>query len=105
MGHRYILAIEWEEARCSPGDPRIPAQWRGLGSFSSVPFDDGVVGQGEYEGRYRPASEAMADAAPNDPNYSFAQEMAGGSADDVRRALERATPQERQSFTPPAPCD
>jgi hypothetical protein len=25
-GHSYILALEWEEARCGPGDPMQPAQ-------------------------------------------------------------------------------
>lgn len=104
-GHSYLLAIEWEEARCSPGDAKIPAQWRGLGSFSAVPFDDGVVGQGEFEGRYRSASKAVAAADPDDPNYSFGQQMAGKSAADVQGALEQTKPATREVFTPPAPCD
>ncbi len=105
LGHTYLMAVEWEEARCSPGDPRIPAQWRGLGSSSTVPFDGGVVGQGEFEGRVRSLEEAARDADPADPNYSFAQRMVGRGVDDVRRALEATAPGQRQQFAPPAPCD
>jgi hypothetical protein len=105
LGHTYLLAIVWEEARCSPGDPRQPAGWQGLGAASTVPFDGGVVGRGEYEGRVRTLEEARADVRPGDPNLSFGQELVGGSAGDVRRALDRAVPGTPEEFTPPAPCE
>ena len=36
-GHTYVVAVSWEDARCSSGDPRVSAQWRPLGGAAVVP--------------------------------------------------------------------
>ena len=84
-GHSYLMAVAWEPARCSPGDPRQPARWTGLGSASIVPFDNGIVGEGEFEGRVRSAAEAKQDADPSSPNFTFAQQMIGADGGQVAR--------------------
>lgn len=104
LGHSYLLAVAWEPARCSPGDPVQPAGWTGLGSASTVPFDHGIVGEGEFEGRVRNAAEAKADADPSSPNFTFAQRMIGADGDQVAQALATARPGPPQQFVAPAPC-
>ncbi|MFL1382363.1 MULTISPECIES: hypothetical protein [unclassified Nocardiopsis] len=93
-GHRYIMAIVWEEARCSPGDVPDPAGWRGLGQGSEVPFDDGVIGQGELEGRVDDGSEARQGTLDaHGAEGSLEELLAGQDGDALVRALESATPQ------------
>jgi hypothetical protein len=80
-GHSYIMAIDWQDARCSPGDV-LPGQWRGLGADSTIPFDGGVIGEGETAGLEQSAEHARQDAKPpDDPNFSLEDMMAGRDAD------------------------
>src|SRR5699024_3067977 len=62
VGHSYVMAMRWEEARCSEGDETTPAQWRGLGEGSEIPYDDGMLGQGESEGSVQTAQQFTAGA-------------------------------------------
>ncbi|HET7386288.1 MAG TPA: hypothetical protein VFJ19_06425 [Nocardioidaceae bacterium] len=99
-GHTYIMAIEWQPPRCTPGD-FVPAQWRGLGDGSTLPFDDKTIGNGEMEGHDQSVEQARSAADTSDPNYGLKDRMAGGSADALAKALGSATPQARKEFDPP----
>lgn len=96
LGHTYIMAIDWEPARCTPGD-FVPAQWQGLGAGSVVPFDDHVIGKGEMEGRTQTVAQALAA-----PNYGLGDRMAGQSASALVQALRSAKTEPKQQFGPPA---
>lgn len=100
-GHHYIIAIDWQPARCSPGDS-VPAQWNGLGEGAVLPFDDKTLGVGEMEGRHRSVAQARAAADAKDPNYSLEDRMAGKSVGALVTVLEKATPQVRKEFAPPS---
>ena len=92
-GHTYIMAVNWVNQYCSPGDSDyIPAQWTGLGSDSIVPFDEGVIGKGEFEGRQQSVEQAHARADSENPNPSLEDALAGKGADSLVAALEAAQP-------------
>ena len=40
VGHQYVMAIRWERALCEEDGEYTPAQWRGLGEGSEIPYDD-----------------------------------------------------------------
>ncbi|WP_328545126.1 hypothetical protein [Streptomyces europaeiscabiei] len=101
VGHSYIMSIVWEEARCSPGDPPIPAKWRGLGIDSNIPFDNKVIREDELEGRSRSASEARKEADPGSPNFSLEDKTAGQSSEARIAELKAAKPGEKKQFGPP----
>lgn len=93
-GHTYIAAMKWTPAWCEPGDSDyIPANWSGLGSDSIIPYDDGMIGNGEHEGTTRTADQTR-DAAPasDDPNFSLEDELTGKSADALKARLTTAAP-------------
>ncbi len=98
MGHTYIIAIEWQEGSCQPGDEVVPPKWRGLGTDSTVPFDGGVIGVGELEGQVRTAVEARRAADSESPYLSFEDRLAGKSLEDLRQALTEAKPGVREPF-------
>jgi hypothetical protein len=102
-GHQYIMAIQWRPARCSPGDAPEPAGWVGLGEGSELPFDGGVIGQGESEGRPQSAAEARTHAAGAKLDAGLEEELAGGDAVGLAGKLKAATPgKRRQEFGPSA---
>lgn len=107
LGHRYVMAITWEEAACSPGDAAEPAQWRGLGEGSELPFDGGVIGQGELEGRPRTAAQARSTREAGD-DAGLEDQLAGRGEEALIQALEAAQPREPEAFGPTRPrlnCD
>ncbi|MGH3447250.1 MAG: hypothetical protein ACRDP4_06465 [Nocardioidaceae bacterium] len=99
-GHRYIMAIDWQPARCAPGD-FIPGQWRGLGDGSTVPFDGKSIGKGEMQGKEQTVAQARAAADPTDPNYGLKDRMAGRGAGALAKVLSSATPATKKQFGPP----
>ncbi|NRQ33750.1 hypothetical protein HII36_18105 [Nonomuraea sp. NN258] len=101
LGHSYIMAIAWEPERCSPGD-HVPAQWRGLGADSTLPYDAGVIGNGETEGRVQSAAEALAAAVPDGLAPSLEDQMTGRDANALTTALTTAQPAVKQEFGPAA---
>ncbi len=103
-GHAYVLALAWEEARCSAGDPMSPAQWSALGHDSVVPFDQGVVGTGESAGQVQTALRTRPASGPDDPNFTFEDEMHGRGSEDLRRALRDTAPGVPEQFSRPSPC-
>lgn len=90
VGHTYVMAIRWEAERCE-GDEVEPAQWRGLGEGSEIPFDDATLGNGELEGEIQSAQQFAA-AAAEETVIGLEEQVAGQSADALVRELEAATP-------------
>ncbi|MDG5804722.1 hypothetical protein P9869_19020 [Streptomyces ossamyceticus] len=92
-GHSYVIALRWEPARCSEGDEPAPAGWVGLGSGSTLPFDDNTLGKGEFEGSERPAPRPTADddtsVADNTPAADL---LAGQGADRIKELLATSSP-------------
>lgn len=91
VGHQYVMAIRWEEAVCTAGGDHLPAQWRGLGEGSEIPFDDGTLGNGESEGAVQDASDFAAHADLH-PDQGVEELLAGEGADALVGVLEDAKP-------------
>jgi hypothetical protein len=90
VGHTYIEALKWEPAETDEGDV-APAQWVGLGEGSSLPYDDGRIGNGEYQGET--VTAARFKAAEEEPAEATLEElMAGKSVQDLAAALAVAEP-------------
>ncbi|MEU5873840.1 hypothetical protein AB0A73_20060 [Glycomyces sp. NPDC047369] len=91
VGHEYVMAVRWEAAVCDEDGEFTPAQWRGLGEGSEIPFDGGVLGNGESEGAVGDAA-AFAAAAEDLPDQGVEELLAGKGADAIVAALENAVP-------------
>ena len=105
LGESYLMAIEWEPARCSPGDDKVPAMWQGLGGDSTIPFSTDVLGTGELMGRQVDGPSRGATLDPNDVNYSLEDAVTGKRLDALTRRLRNAHPEEPENYgPPPAPC-
>ncbi|HEY1094652.1 MAG TPA: hypothetical protein VGE61_08100 [Glycomyces sp.] len=91
VGHQYVMAIRWEPAVCTEGGDSLPAQWRGLGEGSEIPFDEGTLGNGESEGTVQ---DARAFAADVDVHLDDGVEelLVGQGADALVAALANAKP-------------
>jgi len=106
VGHSYIIAIIWQPAKCSLGDSPEAAQWVGLGEGSTIPYDDQIVGNGEFEGSrvIQGAVSTASQTAPSE-NVKIEDMMAGRAGRDVAAVLKTATPQGRDSrLVPSAEC-
>ncbi|MBT2440912.1 hypothetical protein J7E93_12470 [Streptomyces sp. ISL-36] len=107
-GHSYIMAMVWEEARCAPGDAPEPARWRGLGEGSEIPYDAGIIGNGELEGRTHKTAKARKAPAPAQASASAAgvnaadaaleERLAGQAADLLAAELKAARPTAKKQF-------
>ncbi|MCY9785526.1 hypothetical protein KIK06_16695 [Nocardiopsis sp. EMB25] len=108
-GHQYVMAIDWEDERCSPGDERQPGMWMGLDNNSAVPADDGVVGNGELGGRVTDARERGRSPrfADEGPNPTVQGRMMGEDVDALARELAATAPDPAPGDhdLDPAPCD
>ncbi|MDX3433950.1 hypothetical protein PV664_34320 [Streptomyces sp. ME01-18a] len=93
-GHSYIIALHWEPARCSEGDEPEPAQWVGLGAGSNLPFDDGVIGKGEFEGEVQPApAPALGLTGAEVLDDPVAEVLAGQGQSALVNLLSQAIPE------------
>jgi hypothetical protein len=104
LGHTYVIAIEREAALCPPGADRIPPRWLGLGADAALPFDDGILGDGEIAGR---SPAARVPRAPGDPGFGLADAVTGRGAPALVAALARARPEhnDKATYLPvSAPC-
>ncbi|MFI0810615.1 hypothetical protein [Streptomyces echinatus] len=102
-GHSYVMALQWQAPQCPPGDDPVPGQWRGLGDESTIPYDQGVLGQGEFEGRTRTAPAAEESALPSaDPNFGLRDELVGRSAEDLAAKLGETQPGTPETAGEPA---
>lgn len=93
LGHSYVIALRWEPTHCSEGDKPDPAQWVGLGEGSNLPFDEGVIGMGEFAGTVRPAPTVARNQADHSVEETpLAEALAGRGEEELVEALESATP-------------
>lgn len=101
-GHRYIMAIEWQKPRCSPGDEPVPGQWRGLGEDSTIPFDNQVIGEGEMEGQFQSAARMLATQDIDEPalDMSLEDQLTGQGTGALDEALDTAEPKTEEQFGP-----
>ncbi|MFC8566531.1 hypothetical protein ACFUIW_12315 [Streptomyces sp. NPDC057245] len=85
-GHTYILALRWSEG-----------QWVVLGQGAAVPFDDQVVGRGEWCGRVLSEEEVAAgERFSRKSNNSLEKTAWGQGKQVVVRELEKADAPKRQ---------
>jgi len=91
VGHQYVMAVRWEKSICTDDGEYVPAQWRGLGEGSQIPFDDDTLGNGESEGAVQDA-EAFAAAADTGLDQGVEELLAGQGADALVTALNSAIP-------------
>lgn len=85
-GHTYVKAIEWVDDLCSDDPDR--GSWEGLGSGDTMPFDQGVLGVGEYEGQAQTLAQAKAKWRINETGLR--RQMAGSSAGELTTTLKAA---------------
>ena len=105
LGHTYVAAVVWVDARCSPGDEREPAGYQGLGAGGMIPADGGVLGVGEFEGSDQNLSQAEGAAQSAGVNETFANQMVGRQPSDITAVLETTSRERKRDFGPsPAPC-
>ncbi|WP_432014391.1 hypothetical protein [Streptomyces cucumeris] len=88
-GHSYLEAV-FKETR-GPDGTEIPPSWKGLGEGSKLPYDDGVIGNGETEGRaVAPAKYRTIEDEPGPATLE--EQLAGKSATALATALDAAAP-------------
>ncbi|ARF73652.1 hypothetical protein B7C62_16320 [Kitasatospora albolonga] len=65
-----------------------------------MPYDNGVLGQGESQGDVQSAGNKVTTsaAAPGDPEYSLRDEFTGRTAEDLARRLGATTPGTPETF-------
>ena len=103
VGHHYVIALAWSPAKCSEGDKPEPAQWVGLGEGSTVPYDEGVIGRGEMEGRQQAAAARESGVtALAAVEGKLEEKLAGRSADALVAALKTAEPSQNRATAPAA---
>ncbi|GIH70416.1 hypothetical protein [Sphaerimonospora thailandensis] len=91
VGHTYIRAIEWIDDPCS--DDVAKGKWDALGTGSVIPFDQGVLGMGEFEGEGRSAETAKAKLKSVDPQvWTLRDKTLGGNANTLVAELKTAKP-------------
>ncbi|WP_433167089.1 hypothetical protein [Kribbella sp. CA-247076] len=99
-GHQYVLAIAWQAPQCATGDTAVPGRWMGLGSGSELPFDGGVIGQGENEGQLQTVDQVRSEAADN----GLEDALAGQGATQLIAQLRAAQPVERRLPSASSTC-
>lgn len=102
-GHTYVKAVGWIDDPCSD-DPRR-GTWQGLGSGDVIPFDGGVLGAGEFQGRVYTVDDARATWGGDEAwSGGVRQRMLGSSVDDLVADLRAARLRPEQD-TWPGECD
>ena len=101
-GHTYVKAIEWIDGPCSDDPNR--GKWDGLGSGDVIPFDGGVLGAGEFEGRVQTLDEAEARARTLAPVARFLRDqLVGEPVETLIAALSTTSPSAETIWSPE--CD
>jgi hypothetical protein len=92
VGHQYVIAVRWEKAICDEDGEYTPAQWRGLGEGSEIPYDDGTLGNGESEGTVQDAAAFAAASDEDVVEQGIEELLVGEGADALVSALNSAVP-------------
>jgi hypothetical protein len=103
-GHDYLVAVAWDPRHCSAGDPDEPGRWRPLGAQAVLPFDHGVLGEGERMGQVRTLARAEEFRDEVDPASVLARVM-GGGAPEVGTLLRGTSPVPQEPFGTGGTCE
>lgn len=104
-GHTYIKAIEWIDDPCSQDE--ADGTWDALGPGDTIPYDRGVVGAGEFEGKDQTVEEAKSRRLADSPNPPSLRDLsAGRSVDQLVASVEAASPRKETGYlSVPRECD
>ncbi|MGL5827510.1 MAG: hypothetical protein ACRCYU_22300 [Nocardioides sp.] len=80
-GRTYILALDWAQENCSE-----PGRWSSLGGSFNMPYEEGVIGVGELEGRSISKDRVLEER----PTQGIRAEAWGKDLAALKDALERA---------------
>jgi hypothetical protein len=99
-GHTYVKAVEWIDDPCSD-DPKR-GSWAGLGSGDTIPYDKGVLGAGEHEGRMQTLEQAKAEFQAHGVavGSDLRAQMTGASLDRLTASLKDAKPGKEEGYGP-----
>ncbi len=89
VGHSYVTALDWVDDPCS--EDAMKGSWAGLGAFGTIPFDSGILGLGEIEGRVQDLRGVRTDIP------TLRTDVAGRSVDELAARLAVA---ERKQIAP-----
>ena len=82
----------------------MPDRWVGLGAGSALPFDEDVIGAGEFAGEVRDL-EAAEEYSASLPAESVVAQSTGERLGVLSDLLESATPEPRGDYGPgPSTC-
>ncbi len=101
-GHTYVKAVEWIKDPCS--DNPKQGSWEALGSGDTIPFDAGVLGAGEFEGRVQTLDESKAKWRVSGATRGVRAQMTGESVDTLVTNLKAASPRPERGYVP-TECD
>jgi hypothetical protein len=99
-GHTYVKAVEWIDDPCS--DDAKQGSWEGLGSGDTIPYDKGLLGAGEFEGRLQTLDQAKAEfqslgvTAASD----LRAQVVGTSLDQLTAGLKGAKVSKEEGYGP-----
>jgi hypothetical protein len=79
-GHQYVIALAWDGPGCSSDESPEAGHWMGPGEGSELPFDGGIIGQGENQGEVQTVAAARTEAAEAGPVVDLGDQLAGQSA-------------------------
>ncbi len=95
VGHSYVTALDWVDDPCSKDV--MKGSWVGLGAFGTIPFDSGILGLGEVEGRIQDLRGVRVDIP------TLRTDVAGKSVEELAAQLSTA---ERKKIAPhPTECE
>jgi hypothetical protein len=103
QGHTYVKAVEWVDDPCSD-DPK-KGTWEGLGSGDTIPFDNGVLGAGEFEGKVQTLTEAKSRWQADEAGSAGLRLQVAGSSVDKLVAGVKAAPAGTERGYGPAECN
>ncbi|WP_125206554.1 MULTISPECIES: hypothetical protein [Isoptericola] len=96
VGHSYVFALFWMPEVPDEPEP-YPARWNALGLDAVVPFDDGIIGNGEEMGELvSPAQERRGPTHADDATLE--QTLAGEGLDALKSLLATTPPDVRGSY-------
>jgi hypothetical protein len=92
VGHSYIFALYWLPE--VPDEPvPVPARWNSLGLSAVVPFDDGIIGNGEVMGEVvSPSQQRDLHETPAEDEPALEQTLAGEDITELESTLATTKP-------------
>lgn len=89
LSHSYVRALDWVDDPCS-ADPK-DGHWAGLGEGGTIPYDNGILGAGEFEGNVYTVDEAK-EHWQNQNMPGLRDQVLGQTTEALVEQLNSATP-------------